>query len=293
MLKRAPLLTSVLAGSLLLAAVQATHAAPPSGRLSYTYFLPADIEDSDGSKVVQQDLLLKLPGGFYGNPDDGAVMVQVNVAERQFSFDYAHADNEVLRVYDVSVPVRYMKNLSDGRSYSVAIVPSINSSLENLQTDDFTFSTYGTYAWTSGDNKYNVGLLYGRLLGADRLIPIGGYSYNGVENLELTLGFPATGVRYYPEKSYSYFAGIFPFGGSWHMYQNGDKDRDFFLRQTGFRVGGGVTFDIGGPWQLQFDAGQQFNQQLEIDESDGFDNKIDIENSTYIGLSLNMKGMGQ
>ena len=289
MLKRSSCNSLLLAAALTAVYCQPVLAAPPSGTLNYTYFTPANVEDGPDSEVTQQDLRLTLPAGFYGKPEDGAVIIKVNLAERQFSMNHSGRSDEVLRVYDISVPVRYMKKLNDERSFSAGGIPSLNSSMEHLQSDDFTFSAYGQHSWKLENHNYSLGLLYGRLLGADRLIPIGGYSYTGKENLELTLGFPATGVRYYPQKSYSYFAGFFPYGGSWHVYDDGDSDRDYYLRQTGYRFGGGVTFDIGGPWQLQFEAGQQFAQQLEIDESDGFDSEIDIENSTYVGISLNLK----
>ena len=297
MFLRSHLMTSgkfLLPTTCMLLAAPVTFAAPPSGTLSYTYFSSADFEDGDG-KVKQQDIRLTVPAGTFGSPEDSMFLMQVNVAERQFKVEDTGFMDQTLRVYDISMPLRFRQQLASGDSFSFGANPSIRSSLDDIQSEDFTFSNFGQYTWDAGNHNYSLGLMYGRLLGADRLIPIGGYSYKGVSNLEVTLGFPATGVRYFPEKTYSYFAGLFPYGGSWHVYDDGHSNRDYYLRQTGFRVGAGITFDVGGPFEMQLEAGRQVGQRLEIDDSHGFDtdieHKYDIDDSSYVGVSFNLKAL--
>ena len=258
---------------------------PPAGGISYAYFFPAEVKGESGTEVTQQDFNLALPLAFIGQPEEGAGLLQLKYSERQFSL----GDDYHQQVYDIALPLGYIRKLTDDSRFMAGFTPALKSSLEYIGADDFAFSAMAHYSYTGAVHGYNLGLMYGRELGESQLMPFINYNYSASDTLKFMVGFPFTRVEYNPQNGRSYFAGFSPNGGGWHVYRDGKEKDDFYYTQTGYRFSAGMRFDLYGPLQMSLEGGQQFGQELEFDNDEGSSSTVEIRDSAFISLSLNLK----
>jgi len=265
---------------------------PSAGSLVLTYFEPAEITNipDTGSRpeATQVDSHLKLPLGASGDIKNGLWVYSVNLREREFRLTNVSGDGKQ-RLYDISVPITYIRQYDNDSRWIFNISPGVKSSLEYFGTDDLAANAVAQYSSSSEGHGYNLGLVYTHRFGEGEFLPLVNYQYQSSKRLSMVLGFPYSRVSFAPTASQHYFAKLTPEGGNWHVYNNGDEDQTFDFQQKGVRFGFGAEFHVGGPVWLGAEAGVQFNQELTLDDEQGNSGTLELDDSQYLQLTAKLR----
>lgn len=261
----------------------------PAGFLTGTYFQPSDIKDSDDIEFRQVDLHLKLPLGKTGEMEDGLLAYALNVREREIILEGpGNINDNKQRLYDISVPLTYVKKQDEETVYVANLSPGFKSSLEYVNTKDFAVNAVAQVIKSYDAHEYQYGLVYTNAFGKEKLLPLVAYRYKPNAHWDMTLGFPVTYVSYAPSWGQNYFAKVTPNGGSWHVYKDNNKDETFDYVQQGYRFGLGGQWKISGPFWLEFESGIQFGQELRLEDQNDVVIEADFENTSYVQLGINL-----
>jgi hypothetical protein len=268
----------------------------PVGFINSTYFNPSSIRNSDDVRFSQVDTHFKIPLAKTGEVEDGLFLYSFNFREREIIIEGPgeEFDNKQ-RLYDISVPITYVKKQDSETSYVVNLSPGLKSSLEFINTKDFAINAVAQVIKTYDQHDYQYGLVYTNAFGEERFVPLAAYRYKPNAHWDLTLGFPVTYASYAPRWGENYFAKITPNGGSWHVYQDNDKNQTFDYVQQGYRLGVGGQWNVAGPFWFELESGLQFGQELELEDQNNEQVNAQFENTGYIQLGINVHfgGVGQ
>ena len=261
----------------------------PAGFINSTYFHPSDFKGSEDVRFNQVDTHIKIPIAKTGEVEDGLFLYSFNLREREIIIEGPgnEFDNKQ-RLYDVSVPITYVKKQSSETTYIASIAPGLKSSLEYVNTKDFAVNAVAQVIKTYDQHDYQYGLVYTNAFGKERLVPLAAYRYKPNAHWDLTLGFPVTYASYAPKWGQNYFAKVTPNGGSWHVYNKGNKEETFDYVQQGYRLGLGGQWKIGGPFWFELESGLQFGQELELEDQDNEQINAQFENTGYIQIGINL-----
>ena len=261
----------------------------PAGFISTTYFKPSNIRDSEGVEFSQLDTRLKIPIAKVGELEDGMFVYSFNFLEREIVIDdFDNTFDNKQRLYDVSVPITYINKEDSETSYIVSVAPGVKSSLEFINTKDFSANAVAQVIKTYDKHDYQYGLVYTNAFGKERFVPLVAYRYKPSAHWDLTLGFPVTYARYAPKWGQNYFAKITPNGGSWHVYKDNDKSQTFDYIQQGYRLGLGAQWKISGPFWFEIESGLQFGQELSLEDQNNAVINAQFDNTSYIQLGINI-----
>lgn len=261
----------------------------PAGFLNATYFNPSAVRDSENVRFNQVDTHFKMPLAKTGEVEDGLFLYSFNFREREIIIEGPgeEFDNKQ-RLYDISVPITYVKKQDSETSYIANLSPGLKSSLEFINTKDFAINAVAQVIKTYDQYDYQYGLVYTNAFGKERFVPLAAYRYKPNAHWDLTLGFPVTYASYAPHWGQNYFAKITPNGGSWHVYQNNDKNQTFDYVQQGYRLGIGGQWQVAGPFWFELESGLQFGQELELNDQNNELVNAQFENTGYIQLGINL-----
>lgn len=261
----------------------------PAGFLTGTYFQPSDIKNSDDVQFRQVDLQLKLPIGKTGEPEDGLIAYAFNFREREIIIEGpGELNDNKQRLYDISVPITYVNKEDDETLYIANISPGFKSTLEFVNTKDIAMNAVAQVIKSYDTHEYQYGLVFTHAFGEAKLLPLVAYRYKPNANWDMTLGFPVTYVSYAPKWGQHYFAKVTPNGGSWHVYQNNDKNNSYDYVQQGYRFGLGGQWKIAGPFWFELESGVQFGQELRLEDQSHEVITAEFENTSYIQLGINL-----
>ncbi|ASP37660.1 hypothetical protein CHH28_02780 [Bacterioplanes sanyensis] len=289
-MKHTHLVSLLMAVSLTAQAEPATQVPSlPVGELSATYFEPAAVQDINAdAEVTQVDTRLKFPIGTLGSIDQGLWVFQFNLFEREFRTTVTDEASGKQRLYDVSVPISYVRKLSDSSRYTVNVSPGVKSSLEYVGNDDWAANGVVQYSHSNDGFGYNLGIVYTHAFGEGRFVPLANAQWDIGQQFQAILGFPFSRVSYAPSKAQHYYLKLTPNGGNWHVYGD-DKNNTFDYTQQGYRLGIGGEWRVVGPVWLNVEAGQQFAQELEFDNEQGLRETLELEDSSYLHLSARLR----
>jgi hypothetical protein len=261
----------------------------PAGFLTTTYFKPSNIRNSDGVKFSQLDTHLKIPIAKTGDLEGGMIVYSFKLLEREIIIDdFENTFDNKQRLYDISVPITYINKEDDETSYIVSIAPGVKSSLEFVNTKDFSANAVAQVIKSYEHHGYQYGLVYTNAFGKERLVPLVAYRYKPNTHWDLTLGFPVTYASYAPKWGQNYFAKITPNGGSWHVYKDNNKSETFDYVQQGYRFGIGGQWKVAGPLWFEIESGLQFGQELRLEDQDSVVINAQFDNTSYIQLGFNI-----
>lgn len=260
--------------------------------LQVTYFEPAEITNVNlpgGGKpeATQLDTQLKIPLGVSGDIEQGLLVYQFNFKEREFRIKSNSNDKQ--RLYSISVPISYIVKNNAHSRWVFNVSPGVKSSLEYFGTDDLAANAVAQYSENTGKHGYNAGLVYTHRFGEGKFVPLVNYEYKSGENLKTTLGFPYSRLSYSPDVKQHYFAKLTPEGGSWHVYNHGQKKETFDFEHKGIRLGLGAEFNAYGPLWLGAEAGMQFSQELTLDNEKGESGTLKLEDSQYVQFTAKFR----
>ena len=261
----------------------------PAGFFNSTYFHPSAVRDSEDVRFNQVDTHLKLPLTKTGSIEDGLFLYSFNLREREIIIEGPgdEFDNKQ-RLYDISIPISYVKKVDSETSYIANLSPGVKSSLEFINTKDFAINAVAQVIKTFDKYDYQYGLVYTNAFGEERFVPLAAYRYKPNAHWDLTLGFPVSYVSYAPKWGQNYFAKVTPNGGSWHVYKDNNKDETFDYVQQGYRLGLGGQWKIAGPFWFELESGLQFGQELELEDQEGELINAQFENTGYIQIGINL-----
>lgn len=262
---------------------------PAPGLVSYTYFQPAKVTQAQQAEVTQIDTELKLPLGVSGNPRDGLFVYQARIHEREFRTEVDGQSASKQRLYDISVPISFIKVRDSSSRWVANLSPGVKSSLEFFGTDDLALTGMGQYRYQGPTHGYGIGLVYTHAFGEGRFVPLANYLYHPSPSVELTLGFPYTRASYAPTPSQHYYLKALPTGGNWHVYAPDDKDIKFDYSQKGVRIGIGTEQALSQQFWLNLEGGVQVSQELEFDNEQGIQETLELEDSAYVQISLQFR----
>lgn len=271
-----------------------------SGHLIFTYFDKSEITNIDNAdpepESVQLDTSLKLPLGSSGDIDNGLWVYSFVLKEREFRFDKAatirnNPDDDTIkqRLYEINVPITYLIKNDNNSRWVFNIAPGVKSSLENFGTDDLAANAVVQYTSDLDGHGYNLGAVYTHRFGEGKLLPLVNYRYQSGKYLSMVIGFPYSRFSFSPSKRQHYFAKLTPEGGSWHVYNQGDKNDTFDFEQKAFRFGFGAEFNAYKSLWLGGEAGMQFGQEIKLDNEQGESGTLELENSRYIQLTAKLR----
>ena len=272
---------------------------PSSGHLIFTYFDKSEITNIpsvEAPESVQLDTSLKLPLGTSGEIDSGLWVYNFVLKEREFRFDEAAAvrrnsddDHLKQRLYEINVPITYLIQNDNNSRWVFNVSPGVKSSLEYIGNDDLAANAAIQYTSSVEGHGYNLGAAYTHRFGEGKLVPLVNYSYKSGKYLSVILGFPYSRLSFAPTARQHYFAKLTPEGGSWHVYNQGDKDETFDFEQQAFRFGFGAEFNAFRALWLGAEAGMQFGQELELDNESGERGTLELEDSGYLQLTAKLR----
>lgn len=265
----------------------------PAGFLNATYFNPSSVRDSDDVRFNQVDTHLKMPLTKTGEIDKGLFLYSFNFREREIITEGPgqEYDNKQ-RLYDISIPITYVKKSDANTRYIANLSPGVKSSLEFINTKDFAINAITQVIKTYDQYGYQYGLVYTNAFGKERLVPLAAYRYTPNAHWDMTLGFPVSYVSYAPKWGRSYFTKITPNGGSWHVYKDNNKEETFDYVQQGYRLGLGGQWKLAGPFWFELESGLQFGQELALEDQEGKRIHAQFENTGYIQLGINLHFAG-
>lgn len=262
---------------------------PAAGQLTLTYFDAAGISNRDNdAEIIQLDSHLKLPLASHGDLQQGLWLYQLNFREREFRS--RHTDPvQKQRLYDISVPISYVIRNSNTSHWVFNISPGVKSSLEYVGSDDLAMNAVAQYSSKGQYHGYNLGLVYTHRFGEGKFVPLMNYRYRSGKTVSMVVGFPFSRLSYAPNFGQHYFAKLTPEGGSWHVYNKGNKKQSYQFEQQGFRLGLGAEYQLTGPLWLGVEAGVQFKQQLTLDDDQGQNSTLELEDSNYLQLTAKLR----
>lgn len=263
---------------------------PAAGQLTLTYFDAAGVSnlENNDAEIIQLDTHLKLPIASHGDLAQGLWLYQLNFREREFRS--RHTDPvQKQRLYDISVPISYVIRNSNTSHWVFNISPGVKSSLEYVGSDDLAVNAVAQYSSKGQYHGYNLGLVYTHRFGEGKFVPLMNYRYRSGKTISMVVGFPYSRLSYAPSFGQHYFAKLTPEGGSWHVYNQGNKKQSYQFEQQGFRLGLGAEYQLTGPLWLGAEAGVQFNQQLTLDNDQGQSGTLELEDSNYLQLTAKLR----
>ena len=268
---------------------------PAAGSFVLTYFQPAEVTNLDASQnnqatpeATQLDSHLKLPLGVSGDIENGLWVYSINLREREFRFKNTNSSGKQ-RLYDISVPITYIRKNDNDSRWIFNLTPGVKSSLEYFGTDDLAANAVAQYSSSSQGHGYNLGVVYTHRFGEGEFVPLANYQYRSGENFSAVIGFPFSRLSYAPDAKQHYFAKLTPEGGSWHVYNDGKEDQTFDFQQQSFRFGLGAEFNIAAALWLGAEAGVQFSQELTLDNEQGQSGTLKLEDSQYLQLTAKLR----
>ena len=259
------------------------------GYLSYSWFQPSQVTEANQAEITQIDTELKLPLGASGNPMDGLFVYQVRLHEREFRTDIDDQPGSKQRLYDISVPISFIKARNATSQWIANLSPGVKSSLEYFGTDDLAVTGMGQYRYQGKQHGYGLGIVYTHAFGEGKFVPLANYLYSPSKEIELTLGFPYTRASYAPTPDQHYYLKALPTGGNWHVYDPDDKDVKFDYSQKGVRVGIGTEQALSRQFWLNIEGGVQVSQELEFDNEQGIKETLELEDTTYFTIGLQFR----
>lgn len=268
---------------------------PAAAAIAITYFEAAKITNADvpagtEPEATQVDSRLKIPLGVSGNINDGLIVYQLSIQEREFRIQSTtNTTNTKQRLYSISVPISYIVKNDKHSRWVFNISPGVKSSLEYFGSDDLSANAVAQYSSNKGNHGYNAGLVYTHRFGEGKFVPLINYQYKNGKYLQATLGFPYSRLSYSPKANQHYFAKLTPEGGSWHVYNQGKKKETFDFEQKGIRLGLGAEFNAYGPLWLGAEAGVQLSQELTLDNEQGQSGTLKLEDSQYVQLTAKFR----
>jgi len=281
-------------GSTVSASTDSLVPRPAAGFFNATYFQPADIKESEDIEFTQQDTHFKMPLGKIGEVEQSLVAFGFNLRQRTLDFDNPSGADSNQTLYDISLPITYVKKADKETNYIFNLAPGFKSSLEYVDEEDLAVNAVGQIMKNHGEHSYAYGLVYTHAFGKGKFVPLASYTYQPNAQWQMTAGFPVSYVSYAPSWGQNYFAKLTPNGGSWHVYGD-EKEDQFDIVQVGYRLGAGGQWQIKGPFWFELETGLQFAQKLDLEDDAG--NKIDaeFEDTGYIqlGINLNFGGPNQ
>ncbi|MFC3681697.1 hypothetical protein [Bacterioplanoides pacificum] len=265
---------------------------PPAGAFVVTYFDSAAITNLNGvepaPEATQVDTYLKVPLGVSGDLTQGLWVYQFTFREREFRFDNTPSSTKQ-RLYDIAFPLSYIVEHDKNSRWVFNLSPGVKSSLEYFGSDDLAMNAVAQYSSKGQYHGYNLGLVYTHRFGEGKFVPLMNYRYRSGKTVSMVVGFPFSRLSYAPSFGQHYFAKLTPEGGSWHVYNKGNKKQSYQFEQQGFRLGLGAEYQLTGPLWLGAEAGVQFKQQLTLDNDQGQSGTLELEDSNYLQLTAKLR----
>jgi hypothetical protein len=265
----------------------------PAGQAYYTVESPAEFKTDDVSTGDKPTATLQQFSAVTGAPlilkDEYMLVLGLSVEISDFTFrDIESVD---LTTYSISVPIVAGYKINEEFRIMASLSAGIHSDFKNVTLDDFKFSWFGicTYRITDSVNLYG-GLAYNRTFGKDTLFPLIGLDWKINDEWFLNLVFPRPFIAYQASDRLLLYAGIGPAGGEWNVENPLDSEDDenynFFF--SGYRVGGGVEWDITRHFTLYANIGSTMLRDYKIKNDDRTLLNTEVDNTLIctVGLAI-------
>ncbi|MDA3799302.1 MAG: DUF6268 family outer membrane beta-barrel protein [Kiritimatiellae bacterium] len=207
-------------------------------------------------------------------------------------FKFSKIDSVDVTTYSVELPFIAFYNINDDFSLMVNVAAGIYSDFKTVSfDDDFKMSWFGILQYKMNPNlDLFVGLAYNRVFGEDTIFPVAGLNWRISDEWFLGLVFPRPFISYQATDKLLLYAGMGPAGGEWDVDNpldlEDDSDYNFFF--SGYRVGGGIEFDLTKHVTVYANVGSTFlrDYKIENDDTTLLDTEVDNTFIATIGLAV-------
>jgi hypothetical protein len=261
----------------------------PAGQIYYTVEAPAgfksdEFAEGDKNPTVTLQQFSAIAGVPLILTEEYMVVSGINIKVNDFKFN--DIENVDITTYSISIPIVAAYKINENFKIMANLSAGIHSDFKEITIDDFKFSWFGicTYSISDSVNLYG-GLAYNRSFGKDTLFPVVGLDWKINDEWFLNLAFPRPFIAYQASDSLLFYAGIGPAGGEWNVENplDSEDDENYNFYFSGYRVGGGVEYDINKHITMYLNVGSTMLRDYEIknDNRTLLDTKVD---NTFIGI---------
>ena len=243
----------------------------PASWIAGSYEAPVRIDAGGGRhpevSIHELDTLITV---LYLPADALDAAAALNVIWTRLAF--SGIDHDDLDLYQVMLPVDLLLK-ADPWNWWLNVTPGPFSDLDRVTGDDYRTLLHGAVLYRSGPHlQWGLGLGYDRVLGEDRVYPLGGFVWDNGWDLRLNALLPELRLEWAPSRSWLAYLQVQPAGGVWHVR---DAGSEYDLKIEGFRIYGGGEMCIAPHVWLQAGTGLTAFRNYELKEKGG--NRIDSD----------------
>lgn len=256
----------------------------PSFSLSVTRMNDAEFDEDSIDDVEFSVSEVELKGDIVDfDVGAGKIVVVGDFRYSQYQYNTDQIDDKDL--YEVAVPMTYTTGPATWM-HRVTIIPGINSDFENISGDDVKFSAfYQAIYRRSSTLTWVMGLGAGHQFGDTQAFPIFGAIYKPNEKWHFNLVFPEFEASYIASAKSHWYLSVKPTGRTWNIEVESSNDNvDITTKEI--RVALGTVYAVNQSLALRVEVGSAMNRELDLTLDNGSEVELDVEDATFIGLSL-------
>lgn len=261
---------------------------PAPFKLSVTSLSTAEFDEEEISSDIDFTVNEVELSGVFGatNVLNGKLVFGADFRYTEYKFDSVDAEDNGL--YEVHLPMTYITG-SDQWTHVARVAPGIHSDFEEVDGEDFTMTALYQATYKSSDTlSWVMGAGIGHEFGEVSGFPLVGAIYRPNEKLLFNLVLPQLEAIYIAQENWIWHLSLAPTGRSWNV-EDKSKEKDVDIVTSEFRVSAGTTFAITDAIALRGTVGSALNRNIEFTLDDGEEVDLDIEDSSFISIALEMR----
>jgi len=188
-----------------------------------------------------------------------------------------------LDLYQVMLPFDLLLK-GDPWNWWFNVTPGLFGDLDHVTGDDYQTLLHGAVLYRSGTRlQWGLGVGYDRVLGEERVYPLGGFVWDNGWDLRIKALFPDLRLEWAPSRSWLAYLQAQPAGGVWHVHEAGS---DYELKIKGFRIHGGGEVSVAPHVWLRAGTGLAVLRNYQLKDKDGNRIDSDADEAWFVQVAL-------